>query len=449
VHEINSRECSKHTVGSAQNIQSFIKEEYTNKKEVNKETNKEEVNPSLSGAGFKKLVLNSDLVNSWISETGAKVSESLGLLLNEYFIKKNTKKDISLKKQELQNFLKIAQNKEIPDAALVSYMHTALVGKSGKAWVCLAWYEETITKILKGLQPTTQAENISNSLLDNPNAMQIFSTFATAFTWDIPTNSNDTEKEVRLRNCLSGKGMMQHEETRAKEFFNMLPVGTDLAKLVGILTNLMKHLGVEYQIIKQNVEGQKMYNKPRTDYTASTARAGFFAKWVTGGQYVKNENRAPIWKNEPSTNAYYFPPSLKSFFLELRKTHKGLNDAIFAEFWAVVFPAAAAPKTKPSIPQSSPVASQQKIQPAPYKTFTPNAAPVKDAAYQYESILLELAENETFEELIQTAGANIWAASKSFIAKTYPQTNNFQEDGWAEFYAQLSKLLPQFSNYKN
>ena len=424
--------CQKHT-----------NKEYT-KEELIKEVNKVEVKSPTLGVGFEKLVLNSDLVKSWVAETGYQASEGLGLLLNEYFIKKNTKKDANSKKIELQKFLNKAQAEKTPDIVLVEYMNQALKGKSGKPWAVLDWYEENIQKLVQ----KHAVEVVSNSLLDSTEARALWGAFATAFTWEIKANAADGDKENRLRNALTGRGLMQDPETEFKAFVAQLPVGVDLSGFVGILATLTKYLGAEYQNIKQNVDN-KLSVKPRTESSSVQERMGFFSKWVTGGQYVEKSKRSPIWKVAPGSTALYFPASLKSYFLDLRKSTSVLSSPIFAEFWNVVFPPAPAkpaPKNLPTTQTKITAATSPAGSPAPYKTFQPTPAP---QIAQHEALVMSLAENEEFEEGLEAVSS--FEEMQSWIQAEYSsETKQFQTTDWERLFAELHKFLPGiFSNNKN
>ena len=435
LHENSNPDCIETTTPIARKQQPFIKEE-VNKEEVNKEEDKSQT----LGLGFEKLILNSDLLKSWIAETGYQVSEGLGVLLNEYFIKKNTKKDANAKKSELQKFLNKAQAEKTPDVVLVEYVNQALKGKSGKPWAVLDWYEENIQKLVQ----KHAVEVVSNSLLDSAEARALWGAFATAFTWEVKANATDGDKETRLRNALTGRGLMQDPETEFKSFVAQLPVGVDLAGFVGILATLTKYLGAEYQNIKQNVDN-KLSVKPRTESSSVQERMGFFGKWVTGGQYVEKSKRSPIWKVAPSSTALYFPPSLKSYFLDLRKSTPALSSPIFAEFWNVIFPPAPA-KPAPKNPPTTQTKITAATSPAPYKTFQPVPAPQTS---KHEALVMSLAENEEFEEGLEAVSS--FEEMQSWIQDAYStETQQFQATDWERLFAELHKFLPGiFSNNKN
>ena len=439
LHKNNNPDCMETTTPIARKQQPFIKEEVS-KEEVIKEVNKVEVKSPTLGVGFEKLILNSDLLKSWIAETGYQASEGLGLLLNEYFIKKNTKKDANSKKIELQKFLNKAQAEKTPDVVLVEYVNQALKGKSGKPWAVLDWYEENIQKLVQ----KHAVEVVSNSLLDSAEARALWVAFATAFTWEVKANAADGDKENRLRNAITGRGLMQDPETEFKAFVAQLPVGVDLAGFVGILATLTKYLGAEYQNIKQNVDN-KLSVKPRTESSSVQERMGFFRKWVTGGQYEEKSKRAPIWKVAPSSTALYFPPSLKSYFLDLRKSTSVLSSPIFAEFWNVIFPPAPA-KPAPKNPPTTQTKITAATSPAPYKTFQPAPAP---QIAQHEALVMSLAENEEFEAGLESVSS--FEEMQSWIQAEYStETQQFQTTDWERLFAELHKFLPGiFSNNKN
>jgi hypothetical protein len=306
----------------------------------------------------------------------------------------------------------------------------------------LDWYEENIQKLVQ----KHAVEVVSNSLLDSAEARALWGAFATAFTWEIKANAADGDKENRLRNALTGRGLMQDPETEFKAFVAQLPVGVDLAGFVGILATLAKYLGAEYQNIKQNVDN-KLSVKPRTEISSVQERMGFFSKWVTGGQYVEKSKRSPIWKVAPSSTALYFPASLKSYFLDLRKSTSVLSSPIFAEFWNVVFPPAPA-KPAPKNPPTTQTKITAATSPAPYKTFQPAPKVEKETTpiIKYEQFIMKLWEDDDFTDALPYISRI--QEMQSWISVRYEaETKEFQQTDWELFFADYNTAENFMSQY--